>query len=102
MSYARFGWDGSDVYVFTASDSGLECCGCILQEREWVKDPSAFFGGHLRPVGEMVKYRGLTTDEMVAHLRTHEIAGHHVPPEVYVELEEDRAETDAATGGGAA
>jgi hypothetical protein len=57
VSYARFGADGSDVYVFTSS-VGLECCGCILQAREDVFD---------------------SNEGMIAHLLTHIAAGHCVP-----------------------
>jgi hypothetical protein len=32
VSYARFGSDGSDVYVFF-SDDGLECCGSPAPRR---------------------------------------------------------------------
>lgn len=58
MSYCRFAWYGSDVYVYE-SDQGFECCGCSLQER------------------------GVTTDTpeaMIAHLAEHKRAGDFVPP----------------------
>jgi len=35
MSYARFGWDGSDVYVFMHVSGHLECCACILAHGDW-------------------------------------------------------------------
>ena len=41
MSYCRFG--EGDVYIFFSVDHLLECCGCILQEREWVDDESLSF-----------------------------------------------------------
>ena len=31
MSYCRFAWDGSDVYVFGSGDGVIECCGCSLK-----------------------------------------------------------------------
>lgn len=33
MSYARFGVNGSDVYVFQNRDGHLECCGCQMAKR---------------------------------------------------------------------
>jgi len=58
MSYCRFAWDGSDVYVFP-SGQGIECCGCKLQQN----------------------YTAGTPEEMIAHLALHRRAGHYVPPE---------------------
>jgi hypothetical protein len=79
MSYARFGWDGSDVYVYLCVDGHLECCACLLST-DW-------------------KHR--STDDMIAHLRTHQAAGHTVPPHVIPKLEANRDENDAfiAAGG---
>ena len=93
MSYARFGWDGSDVYVFTSS-RGIECCMCVLQEREWRDDPGAVFGGYLHDVGEKVEDTFRSNAGMIAHLDLHRAAGHHVPDDVYVRLRdpEDEAE----------
>lgn len=94
MSYCRF--SDADVYVFLAVDLGLECCGCILQEREWVDDPDRpIFGGYLKAVGEKINAYGLTTDEMLAHLQRHRAAGHDVPDYVFADLEADREENDA-------
>lgn len=56
MSYCRFAWDGSDVYVFQSAQ-GFECCGCR-------------FGG-CKTLG--------TPEEMIAHLALHRRAGHFVP-----------------------
>jgi hypothetical protein len=86
MSYARFGTDGSDVYVFGASN-GLECCGCLLG----------------RDTAPWTYYGGLTTDEMIAHLQLHRDAGHTVPTDLVPLLEWARADNDrdalAARGG---
>ena len=57
MSYCRFGWDGSDVYVYP-SGQGIECCGCKLKQN--------FTAG--------------TPEEMISHLALHRRAGHYVPP----------------------
>jgi hypothetical protein len=56
MSFCRFAWDGSEVYVF-GSSSGIECCGCKLQQN--------FTAG--------------TPEEMITHLALHRRAGHYVP-----------------------
>jgi hypothetical protein len=78
MSYARFGWDGSDVYVFTSSE-GIECCGCILQASEWVAEPASPLGGYLRPVGPVIETCFRSNAAMLAHLAGHTAAGHTVP-----------------------
>jgi hypothetical protein len=96
VSYARFGSDGSDVYVFTSS-AGLECCGCILQRREWEDDSGSPFGGYLRAVGDIVPYVFDSNAGMIAHLELHRAAGHHVPEYVFDRLRdpEDEAENRA-------
>jgi hypothetical protein len=58
MSYCRFAWGGSDVYVYRSA-GGIECCGCR-------------FG---------TNFTAGTPEEMIAHLATHRRAGHFVPPE---------------------
>jgi uncharacterized protein YktB (UPF0637 family) len=66
MSYCRFAWDGSDVYVYESSD-GITCCGCMLGS-------------------------GCTTnapEEMIAHLAQHRRAGHFVPADAILALWED-------------
>ena len=57
MSYCRFGWEGSEVYVYEAED-GLTCCGCHLIEDGFVCEEP---------------------EEMIAHLVAHRRAGHFVP-----------------------
>ena len=74
MSYARFGWDGSDVYVYLCMGGYYECCGCAFGTDEW---------------------RHADTDAILAHLRKHQEAGHHVPADTFEEIERDRAENDA-------
>ena len=84
MSYARFGWDGSDVYVFMSVGSAehpngwLECCSCTLQPRV--------------PGGFHEWFRAFSTAEMVAHLEAHIAAGQHVPADVIPCLRGDDAE----------
>lgn len=89
MSYARFG--EGDVYVFM-SNVGLECCGCWLQDREWVEDETAFFRGYFRSIGEIVETTFDSTWGMIAHLDRHRAAGHHVPRGVDADLWRDDAE----------
>lgn len=93
MSYARFGAGGSDVYVFL-STRGLECCGCILQDREMVEDETAPGGWYLRPVGEIVESSFSTTQGMLDHLQHHRDAEHIVRDDTLACLEHDRAEND--------
>lgn len=66
MSYSRFGCDGSDVYTFQ-SESGFECCGCILSDNWSFK----------------------TRSDLLAHLQTHVEAGHTVPRYTIERLEEE-------------
>lgn len=61
MSYCRFGWDGSDVYVFPSS-GGIECQWC----------------GLLNDMGSFVAH---CPEEMIAHLAAHRRTGHFVPQE---------------------
>lgn len=92
MSYARFGWDGSDVYVFMHTGGFLDCCGCCLQEREWVDEPGSWFGGYLRDVGEIIQTQFYSTQGMIDHLKEHIKAGHCVPDDVIPRLLEDDEE----------
>ena len=93
MSYARFGANGSDVYVYLGI-YGLECCGCWLQKREWVEEPDAFFGGYLKAIEPIVPSTFETTEEMLAHLEEHRKAGHTVTDETIQDLKDDAEEND--------
>jgi hypothetical protein len=75
VSYARFGWEGSDVYVFLSVSGGLECCGCSIKEI----GPSPLFD---------------TTEEMLAHLEEHRSNDHTVPASTIEELKADAIEND--------
>lgn len=75
MSYARFGWDGSDVYVFMHVFGHLECCACVLSE-----NPDYF------------SFKANSTQEMIDHLKEHQDAKHVVPRDVYDWLWEDDEE----------
>lgn len=94
MSYARFGWDGSDVYVFLHYQGFFTCCACSLQEREWIEEPSAILGGYLKPVGEIIETDFRTTAEMINHLDQHRAAGHCVPDSTYEDLIADTEENE--------
>jgi len=59
VSYCRFAWNGSDVYVYEHCDGGFECCGCKLHPKgPWRYD---------------------TLEDMIYHLAQHKKAGHFVP-----------------------
>lgn len=81
MSYARFGWDNSDVYIILNCNGYLDCCGCRFVP--WGADhdipPSHF----------------KTTEAMLSHLDAHRAAGDCVPDETYDDLRADAAKNDA-------
>lgn len=77
MSYARLGWDGSDVYVYLDIYGFVSCCGCA-------------FGGS--------KHFD-STDAILAHLAEHKAAGHHVTDETVAEIEDDRERIDSYIAG---
>lgn len=89
MSYARF--SEGDVYVFTSS-VGLECCGCFLEDREWVDDPDALFGGYLKNKGEEIQTVFQSNAEMIAHLEEHQKQGHYVPEFAFERLRDPEDE----------
>jgi len=74
MSYARFGWDSSDVYIYSSwlgQKSVIVCAMC-------------YFGDDLEP-----SYYAESTLEMLEHLKAHERAGQTVPPDTYTSLLSD-------------
>lgn len=76
LSYCRFGWDGSDVYVYDSVGDFLTCCGCKLERG-----------------GFDVGYEGdpdyAACLSMILHLRVHREAGHVVPLYALAELAEE-------------
>ncbi len=74
MSYARFGWDGSDVYIYLSVGGWIECCACILSHEDW----EPFHAGD--------------TQTMIDHLKKHQLSGHHVPEYVFERLWEEHDE----------
>ena len=79
MSYARFGWDGSDVYVYETrwkDGTAWECCACFLSPRS----PD-------RPLGR--SHFTFTGAAMLGHLVAHRYAGHCVPDDAFTDLAAD-------------
>lgn len=93
MSYARFGWDGSDVYVFTSSQ-GIECCACVLQKYRWQNNPGSILGGYLKEVPPIIPKIFRSNAEMITHLGLHRAAGHTVPQHAFDRLA-DPADAEA-------
>lgn len=69
MSYVRFHWADSDLYVF-GSVSGIECCGCRL-------------------VGMRGPWTYTDPAEFIEHVAAHERAGHVVKPGLAREVWEE-------------
>lgn len=58
MSYCRFAWDGSDVYVYRG-DEGLVCCGCFLKKHfscETEEEMILHLGDHRRKENFVPEY----------------------------------------------
>ena len=73
MSYCRFAWDGSDVYVFGSGDGVIECCGCSLK-------------------GDLGRFASKTAKEMIEHLLEHRKKGDCVPQYAIDRLKEEATE----------
>lgn len=69
MSYCRFGWDGSDVYVYDDTSGGTTCCACLLSHS---------------------RINLATHADMIAHLERHREAGHEVPQYAIDDLRESQ------------
>jgi hypothetical protein len=65
MSFSRFGWYNSDVYVFEHVGGYIQCCGCALPE--FNKDDEIFATVDLK-----------TPKQALEHLSIHKDAGHNV------------------------
>ena len=78
MSYCRFAWDNSDVYIYEGSD-GLICAGCRLADH------------FVAPVGDDddAEDRKAGVKIMLTHLRMHQAKGHVVPMYAPAELAEE-------------
>lgn len=89
MSYARFGWDNSDVYVFLSSPSGkLECCACSIMPPVKHDPPVKNFFGTLISESS-VSFYAETPQEMIKHLEEHITEGDTVPDETFQDIKSD-------------
>lgn len=100
MSYARFGWDGSDVYVYADVGGAIVCAACALGKAP--DEPNAF--GLSFPPSWYTPTKGMEFDphypdrelpraayqEMLAHLTEHIRVGHNVPGDCLERLVEER------------
>jgi hemerythrin-like domain-containing protein len=84
MSYARFGWEGSDVYIFEHVGGFIECCGCSMASVD-EDDPNAFFGSA----------RLNTAREALDHLEEHVKVGDNVPMKTFQRILADHPNLDA-------
>ena len=85
MSYCRFGWDGSDVYVISTSNS-LECIMCGLHSYEDHSNPNATGWAAIVGITTLVpddipdSFGGPDANQqMIEHLLEHRKRGHTVP-----------------------
>ncbi len=69
MSYCRFWWDDSDVYVYASTEGGIVCCACLM-------------GGGTK--------RFETQQEVIDHLMVHRARGHNVPEYALFRLRAER------------
>lgn len=87
MSYARFGQEGSDVYVILSTERRLECYACslaLVDEGQRCHFPST---------------QCRTTEAMVEHLHGHQEAGHVVPLSTFEGLAADAEVNDPIMAG---
>ena len=89
MSYARFGWDGSDVYIFATRDRDgidcIECCSCSLRK---VDEPYTDMFGHEFSYF-FASFFAYTPQDMIDHLNEHAEQGDIVPDETFERIRED-------------
>lgn len=87
MSYARFGWEGSDVYVFLGSEK-LECCACHITPPIKFDPPRKnFFGTTITEASQ--SFYAETPAAMIEHLEQHVKAGDTVPEETIADIKRD-------------
>jgi esterase/lipase superfamily enzyme len=94
MSYARWGWDGSDVYVFTTKNVEghyvVECCGCFSKT---VDVPYKDFFGIEHNV-EFSSFYAKTRKEIDDHLKEHQLKGDFVTEDTFEGLEKDYPDSE--------
>ncbi len=76
MSYARWGCEGSDVYVYGGL-SGIVCCECALSDDDGAD--------------RVCK----TNREMIIHLEEHRAAGDTVPESALEQLRDEDASVES-------
>lgn len=81
MSYARFGWDGSDVYIYEHVGGFIECCGCSITEPDGHED----FGF----------FHAQTAREILTHIDKHIAQGDHVPDDCISRIKKEHPDLDA-------
>lgn len=85
MSIVRWGYKGSELYIYDVSDTEHVCCGCCFN------DPEEYdHGGYLGQVWIRGSFVCKTYDEMIEHVERHIEADHSVPDYVINELERRR------------
>jgi hypothetical protein len=78
MTYARFGCEGSDVYLFDlapGSAGRFECCGCQMVGSSWITKSAEAF---------------------LRHMHEHREAGHTVPDSAFDAFRDDLREIRAS------
>lgn len=91
MSYARWGWDGSDVYVFATLVKGkevVECCACNLEEPTKIDPPFTDMFG-IKHEYEYNSFYAAYPGEMISHLNLHVAKGDTVPQYTFDRLREE-------------
>ena len=91
MSYARFGWEGSDVYVFATPSGGeevIECCGCNLATPIKLDPPLVDLFGIVHEYSSSSFYADYP-GEMISHLNIHIAKGQTVPEYTLDRLREE-------------
>jgi hypothetical protein len=78
MSYSRWGWEGSDLYIYMDVNGYLHCAACPLMpiaENAKIKMNESFYA--------------YSTMEMIDHLGEHMDAGHNFPDSVIPDILSD-------------
>lgn len=99
MSYARWGQDGSDVYVFYHVNDYLCCCACDLQEVQTFSTSKSYRESELKKNRQPLEnarnfpdWKTCSYSAMLDHLKDHVKAGHIVPEYVFSRLEKEMKE----------
>lgn len=88
MAYSRWGWDGSDLYIYMDTGGYLNCTACPLM-----------------PLAENAKikmnqsFHAYSTMDMIDHLGEHMDAGHNFPDSVIPDILSDDEDNFGASDG---